>query len=258
MKKYLCIAKISLLNALQYRGQMLARLCFYALFIFTYFYLWGAVYRDGHPAGYSHVQMVWYLIVTEMVLFCRPANTSRINEEIKSGAIAYQLSRPVHYIALQGAETLGQLAVTLLFFGTAALALGLIFVGPLPHIALAGLAVACLSFLLGVMLQFFLTVAIALTAFSLVDNSGIFLIFSKLTFMLGALLPVEFLPPALQPLAEFLPFPYIAWAPAKMLVDAPLSPLPLLGMQALWCLIAFGLCMAGYRAGIHRLQMNGG
>lgn len=259
-RKYLVIARTHMQNAFVYRAGVVSGLLYYTLFIFVFFSLWQAIYREGSVSGYTHGQVVWYLIVTELVLFgCRFPIVGQINEDVKTGAMAYLLNRPVHYIAYQAAAAAGRVLVNLLFFGLLAVALGLAFVGPIPNFQWAGIPCMLLSGLLGIALQFFSLTAIGLTAFRLEDNSAVYLIFQKLVFMLGAFLPVEFLPAWLQGIAKALPFPYVAWGPAKLFVGFSWSLfLQVLPMQLLWTAVMAGLSLLMYRNGMRNLQMNGG
>ena len=260
LKKYLIIARINVQNAFTYRASVISGLLFYALFIFVFFSLWQAIYKEGSVNGYTHGQVVWYLIITEMVVFgCRIPIVGEINEDIKTGSMAYLLNRPMHYVAYQAASAVGHVAVNLLFTGALAVVLGFVFVGPIPHFQWAGLPLMLLSALMGIALQFFSLMAVGLTAFRLEDNFAIYLIYQKLVFMLGMFLPVEFLPGWLQGIAKVLPFSYVAWGPAKLFVDFSLPLfLQVAPMQALWIVVMIGVSLAMYHGGMRNLQANGG
>ena len=260
LKKYLVIARIHVQNAFNYRANVISGLLFYTLFIFVFFSLWQAIYKEGSVNGYTHGQVVWYLIITEMVVFgCRIPIVGQINEDIKTGSMAYLLNRPVHYVAYQASAAFGQVVVNFLFTGTVAVVLGFVFVGPVPNFQWAGFPLMLLSALMGIALQFFSLVAVGLTAFRLEDNFAIYLIYQKLVFMLGMFLPVEFLPGWLQGIAKVLPFSYVAWGPAKLFVDFSWSLfLQVVPMQALWITVMLGIALLMYRGGMRNLQTNGG
>lgn len=260
LRKYFVIARIHVQNAFNYRAPVVSGLLFYTLFITVFFYLWQAIYKEGSVSGYTHAQVVWYLIITELVVFgCRIPIVGQINEDVKTGSMAYLLNRPMHYIAYQASSAVGSVAVNLMFCGPLAMALGLIFVGPVPGFQWAGLPLMLLSMLMGIALQFFCLMAIGLTAFRLEDNFAIYLIFQKLVFMLGMFLPVEFLPDWLQGIARALPFSYVAWAPAKLFVDFSWKLfLQIAPVQLLWIGVALGLSLVMYRGGMRNLQANGG
>lgn len=260
LRKYTAITRINMQNAFAYRGQVVGSLLLYTLFIYVFFSLWKAIFRGGQVQSYTHAQVVWYLICTELILMGARSNVvGQVNDDVKTGALAYTLGRPLHYIAYQASSTLGGVLVNLTFFGGLALVLGMVFAGPIPSFAWWAMPVMLLSGLLGIALQFCFHMAIGLTAFHLEDNSGIYLIFQKFVFMLGALLPVEILPQWMQGVARLLPFSYVAWAPARLTVAfswqlfAQVVPL-----QVLWLAFALGLALLLYRSGTRSLQANGG
>lgn len=258
--KYVAIARINLRTTLAYRGNLAGGLIFYALFIFVFFSLWQAIYQGGEVAGYSLPQVVWYLCLTELLVFGgRTPIFTQMNEDIKSGAIAYQLLRPSHYILYQLSTAAGGMMFNFVAYGGLAVVLGQVMVGPLPGYDWLTLPLAMFSALLGILLNFFLMMALGLTAFRLEENGAFFLIYQKLVFMLGMFIPLEFLPTWLQNIARWLPFPYVAWAPARLLV-AFSWPLfwQVLPVQLAWTALAVILSLWIYRSGIRKIQANGG
>ena len=261
LRKHYVIARVSLANALNYRASVISGFLAYTLYIYVFMGLWRAIYQEGSVHGYTYVQIVWYLTMTELVgYFMGAVSVYRVmNDDVKSGAIAYLVGRPVHYIVYQLSNSLGQAAFNILTFGPLAAVLGLAFVGPLPGFSPINAPAMFLSVFLGFLLQFFFMMLIGLSAFFIEDNFAMYLIFSKLSFMLGTFLPVEFLPMWLQPVAKALPFSYISWAPAKLFVDfSPALFMELVPRQAMWTAIAAALTYFCYRAGERGLQINGG
>ena len=260
IRKYGTIIKVSLGNAIAYRVTLLSRFCFYTLFIYVFMSLWRAIYQEGSVHGYSYTQIVWYLILTEFVAFAGSSDVySRMNEDVKSGAIAYLIGRPTHYVFYQFANSIGQMLLNFAGFGVLAVTLGMLFVGPLYTFTLAGLLPLMLAIALSITLNYFFMMLIGLSAFIMEDNFAIFLIYQKLCFMLGMFLPVEFLPVWLQPVAKNLPFSYIFWAPAKIFVDySPGLFMELIPRQLMWILIIATLTMLCYRFSVKRLQVHGG
>jgi ABC-2 type transport system permease protein len=260
LRKFRVIARVSLSNAIAYRAASVSRFCFYTLFIYVFMSLWRAIYKEGNVYGYEYEQMVWYLITTEFIGFaCGTDIFSKMNEEIKSGSIAYQIGRPIHYVFYQLANSAGQFIMNFVSFGALASILGLVFVGPLQTFKLLELPPLLLSIALGILLNYFFLMLIGLSAFVLEDNFAFYLIYQKLNFMLGLFLPVEFLPSWLQPVAKNLPFSYIYWAPAKIFVNfSPELCLELIPRQAAWTAASILAVLLCYRACARRLQVNGG
>ena len=260
LKKYFIITRVSLSNALMYRATLFSRFCFYTLFIYVFMSLWRAIYQEGSVHGYTYVQIVWYLIMTEFIAFTSGGDIYRkMNDDVKSGAIAYLIGRPTHYVFYQFANSLGQIMLNFAGFGVLACILGFIFVGPLYTFTLAGLLPVLISIALGIALNFFFMMMIGLSAFVIEDNTAMYLIYQKMCFMLGMFLPVEFLPSWLQPVAKSLPFSYVSWAPAKLFVDfTPELFWELVPRQAAWVGVTIILTLSFYSLGARRLQVNGG
>jgi len=260
LRKYIVIARISFQNAVTYRASTFSRFGFYTLFIYVFMNLWRAIYREGSVHGYTYRQMVWYLILTEFITFsCGTGILGAMNGDVKSGAIAYQLGRPTHYVLYQFANSMGQILLNLISFGVLAVSLGFLFVGPLPTFRLAGLPPLILSVFVSIVLNYFFLMLIGLSAFIMEENFALYLIYQKINFMLGMFLPVEFLPAWLQPVAKNLPFSYVYWAPAKIFVDySPALFWELAPRQAAWAAAAAALTFMGYRFSVRRLQVNGG
>jgi ABC-2 type transport system permease protein len=254
------IARVSLGNAIAYRASLFSRLFFYTLYIYVFMSLWRAIYQEGSVHGYSYIQMVWYLIMTEFVAFaCGTDIYRKMNDDVKSGEIAYQIGRPTHYIFYQFANSLGQILLNFVTFGVLATILGVIFVGPLNTITPAGLPALLLSVVLSILLNYSFLMLIGLSAFVVEDNFAFFLIYQKICFMLGLFLPVEFLPTWLQQVAKNLPFSYIYWAPAKIFVSySPELFMEIIPRQAMWTVLIIALLLLCYRSSVRRLQVNGG
>ena len=260
LRKYAVITKVSLTNAITYRANMYSLFLFYTLFIYVFMMLWRAIYHEGSVNGYSYEQMVWYLIMAEFVGFvCGTSIFRTMNDDIKSGSVAYLHGRPTHYVFYQFANSLGQMLLNFFSFGLLATALGLIFVGPLPDFYLAFLPPVLLSITLAVILNYFFMMLIGLSAFIMEDNFALFLIYQKLNFMFGLFLPVEFLPAWLQPVVKNLPFSYIFWAPSKLFVNYSSGLFwELVPRQAMWAILCVTLMLVCYRASVRKLQVNGG
>ena len=168
LSKYVAIAKIHFANTLAYRAGVWSRFAFYTLFIYVFMGLWGAIYREGSVHGYSYTQIVWYLIMSEFVAFVMRGEAYRaLGDEVRSGTLAYQLGRPVHYLLYHFAGFAGQALMNGLCFGALAAALGFAFVGPLPTFRMEEIAPVLLSLGLSATLNFFLMMLIGLSAFAI-------------------------------------------------------------------------------------------
>ena len=98
MKKYLNIYKVTLINELQYISDIILGFLSFVVMIFIFLNLWNYMYDDPSSLieGFSKSQMIWYVIITEMIWFGTRNKTliNQITDDIKSGSIAYTLNKP--------------------------------------------------------------------------------------------------------------------------------------------------------------------
>ncbi len=258
--KYGLVLRTSLQNNLAYAGGFVFDSLFYAFVVLIFIQLWRQIYRQGVPlAGYRLEQMIWYLIVTEMMTLSRSNVFEELNQEIKSGNIAYLLTKPFDYLLYQAANGLGLVGWKWGINALMGLALGLIFVGPLPGFQAAVLPWVLLAMAAALTLNFLAMACLGLSAFWLEENSAFYWIYQKLIFILGMLLPIELLPVWAQRIAVWLPFPYISYGPAKLAVDfSPERLVAILEAQAGYILVLAALAWFIFRKGVARINVNGG
>ena len=95
MKKYLYIFKSELMTNLQYIFDILGGFITYIIMITIFLYLWSYIYQDPNELinGYSMSQMIWYVIVTEIVWMSLGGRglSKNICHDVRSGNITYNI-----------------------------------------------------------------------------------------------------------------------------------------------------------------------
>lgn len=263
LRKYSEISKITMTNSLVYFWNFLSKNLFFIFIMFIYLMLWKSIYAQKGAAaigGLSLNAMIWYLICTELVTLSRTDMHFQVNEDVKSGNIAYLLNKPYNYVLYCFSYYVGEVSIKLLANGLVGLAIGLIYAGTLQNFSFVHLPFIILSLLLGCTLNFFIYLSLALTSFWLEDNTAFFWIYSKLIFTLGGMLvPIELFPKWLQGVSHYLPFAYVTYVPARLAVDFSFySFTRQFGIQVLYLAIFFILAMSLYRKGAKNLNVNGG
>ncbi len=259
-RKYLVAASTSARSRLAYAGDYAGGVLSYCLFVFVFSRIWSSVYASRPSiAGYDYAMSLWYFAVAEMPGFAVVGSFWDLARDIKTGQVAYQVSRPYSYVAYRFAESAGSSLVAALPIAAAGLVLGTILAGP-PPLASAGQGAAlAASLLLAGSLNFLLQLAIAMTAFWFEENAAFYWIYQKLLLVAGTLLPLEFLPEWASRIARLSPFPALSYAPARTLVAwDPRGALGLLANQAAWTAAAAGLCLLVYARGRAKLTSQGG
>ena len=269
---YAVAASTSMRERVAYPGNFIGSMFTYALFVFIFSRVWAGAYAGASEiAGYTMRMAVWYFIVAEVPSFGFGRFFWTLSRDMKNGQIAYLLARPYDYVGYNFAEKYGGSLVEAGVILVEGLLVGTLLVGPPPAIggasSIAGGIVAeasrallvGLSLLLAGALNYFLQASIAMTAFWLEENEAFFWIFQKLALVVGTLIPIEFLPPVAARLARLTPFPYLSYAPARIMVAySPGEAWSLVAAQALWLALAVALARAVFSFGSRRLSVNGG
>lgn len=262
LHKYSQISKITMSNSLVYLWNFLGKNLFFVFIMFIYLMLWKTIYgaKGEVVGGLTLNGMIWYLIFTELVTLSRTELHIQVNDDVKSGSIAYLLNKPYDYVLYCFSYFIGEIGMRLVTNGIIGLVVGFLFAGPLTGFRLAYLPFVLLSLLLGCAINFFIFLCLALTSFWFEENTAFFWIYSKLVFTLGGMLiPLELFPQWLQRLSHYLPFAYVTYVPARLAVDFSFGEMARkLPVQALYLGIFFLLAMVLYRKGVRNLNVNGG
>ncbi len=262
LRKYGQISKITMSNSLVYFWNFLSKNIFFVFIMFIYLMLWKNIYaqKGNTIAGLSLNAMIWYLVVTELVTLSRTDIHVQVNEDVKSGNIAYLLNKPYNYVLYCFSYFIGEVGIKLLSNGIIGLSIGFIYAGTLDNFNLAHLPFIFLSLIAGCCINFFIYITLALTSFWFEENTAFFWIYSKLIFTLGGMLmPIELFPHWLQRVSKLLPFAYVTYVPARLAVDFSFENFyKQFSIQLLYFGIFFILAMTLYRKGAKNLNVNGG
>ena len=249
--KYVAVALTALRHRLGDRSVLIARAVFYVLVLFIFSRIWKLL-------DVGENRYVWYLAVTEWVTLSQPRLFLEIERDVRSGEIAYQLTRPTSYLAMQLAEGAGELLLGLLVLGGVGLCAAAAITSSLPDPA--GLVFACALGTIASVLLLLCNALIGLSAFWLQDCSPLYWLWQKATFVLGGLfLPLALYPAWLRLLAQWSPFSAIVCGPGSMLIEPDLKLFWLFALKLIACIVlALHALDAVYARGLRRLELNGG
>lgn len=209
--------------------------------------------------GFTFVQMLWYLMVTESIALSTPRVSFLVDEEVRTGKLALQLVRPISYPLYILAIASGERFVRFFLNLSVGSLIVLLLVGPMPLSAMAVL-LTLLALPFAFTLDFLGCFLIGTFAFWLEDTSGLFLIYSRLTMILGGMLiPVELFPDVMKPLVNSLPFKAMVYGPAKMFVRPDFHDFFQIILQQSYALVIFALAATiFFNMALKRINANGG
>jgi ABC-2 type transport system permease protein len=267
MRKYWHVVGIGIQNNLTYRFNFLARSLFGLIPLVAILHVWRAIYdknETGLVGTYSLAGMTSYYLLTTVVDALTAVNEDdwQIAADIKDGQISQFLLKPIDYLwyrlclFLAGRLTyLSVAAIPLLLF---ILTLHRYFVFP-PDWATFGCFLISVG--LTALLQFFMSYVMAMLAFWVLEVSTfIFILYAFEYLASGHLFPLDILPPGLQQVLAFTPFPYQLYFPVSVYMGKTAGPELIRGLlvQAAWVGVAFALARLAWSRGIRKYSAVGG
>lgn len=262
-RKYAVIYRSVLMENLQYAANVAMGFFTYFVFIYIYIKLWGYMYRSPGEliAGYTKEQMIWYVMMTEMLIFGSDgAFVARtVAGDIRGGNIAYLMNKPYHYTLYILTRYTGEWSIRLPMYAVLAAVMGTVMVGPLSGFRLKAFPAMAVCVILGLTINAVFKLCISLFSFWIEDATPFQWLYDKMILVVGVLFPVEIFPRALQPLLKMTPIYTVCYGPAKLIVDfSPEKCLEVLAAQMLYLAAGFGLMLLIYRKGVKKLYVNGG
>lgn len=263
MRKYIYIFKSEIMSSLQYVANIFINFIGYFTHILVFFNLWNYIYDDPSKLinGYSKVQMVWYVVITEILWsiiggrkLCR-----RIVEDVKGGNIAYNLNKPYSYIGYVVSSHLGEVAIKMVVYSILGITLGFIFLNKFPNINFIQVILVMTSGMLATIINTLIITGIGLISFKMEDANPLYWLYSKIILILGTLFPIEVFPESIQGISKLSPIYVVSYAPAKLFVNFEYNmAMKIFLMQFIYIIIAYLFCLIIYREGVKKLNVNGG
>jgi len=268
MRKYRHVLNIGLQNNLTYRLNFFSRALFGLIPLIAILYVWRTIYAgkgtDPHVGTYTLAQMISYYLLVTVVDALTAVNEDdwQIAADIKDGNISQFLLKPMDYLAyrltLYCAGRIGYLSVAAIPLALFIASLHQYFVLP-P--SFGTFVLFLLSTLMTALLQFFLSYTMALLAFWVLEVSTfIFVLYAFEYLASGHMFPLDILPPAVEQVLFYTPFPYQLYFPISVYLGKVTGAELWQGLsvQACWVLAAFGMARWLFRRGIKHYEAVGG
>jgi len=268
MKKYWHVIGIGLQNNLTYRFNYLARTLFGFIPLFAMLSLWRTIYAGKSAGsslgGYSQAEMIFYYLMVAVVDVLTAVNEDdwQIAADIREGNISQFLLKPIDYLGYRLCLFFsGRIAFIMMACVPLAVFI-LCFRGSVVAPASGtALLVFPVSLLMTALLQFFISYAMAMLAFWLLEISTlIFILFAFEYLSSGHLFPLDLLPLPLQHVLMWTPFPYQLYLPIGIYmgrIDGADVWRGLLAQLA-WVLLAYLFARLMWRHGIKKYAAFGG
>ena len=120
MRKYVELAKCSLLCKLQYRANFAIHIINVMIPFVIHYVFWTAIFRSSPDEiiyGYQYSEMITYIVISNVVSLITNINfANSVSEDIHSGKLSDYLMRPINYIQYKLANQLGESVPAIMLF----------------------------------------------------------------------------------------------------------------------------------------------
>ena len=227
MTKYVEMLRVHMQSALVFQADTLISALLSLVQVLVSLILWRAVIADRPEiGGYTLPMLVSYYVA--VAFLTRASQTERVTNEltddIVSGKYVKYTVRPVNplacFIAGTVGATLARFVVNLLGLAVALA----VFSRYMAFRNLQNVALAVVLWAGGLLAVALFNYVIGLLAFWFTDVGGLFVLKDNLVlFLAGSLIPLDLLPGGVRHVVSWLPFGYLAFEPARLLVTGSLS-----------------------------------
>ena len=265
-----CILRTSIEERLVYRADFAFATLIRFLPIVTQVFLWGAIYKAKGPGDtrvinhYTYADMVAYslLVMVGRAFSSMPGLTTGIARDVRDGAIKKFLIQPIDLLDYLFWH---RVAHKLVYYVVACLPFALVFwlcsdyfhQWPTGWTLVAGILSLVLAFLIGFLIESLM----GFCAFWFLEVSSLVFVYMLLSYFLsGHMLPLDWLPAPYGDAIRWLPFKYLAFVPAAILLHKySLKQMALELLQGVvWVLILWGLNRLALSRGLRRYSAFGG
>lgn len=265
MEKYLAIARATWYELFAYRLNLFLEVFGNILLLAATLGLWSFLFHNtsGTIGGYTREEMVTYLLAAGIVLsFLWATNQGdEINDDINQGKISSWLLKPIAPIGVWFSRDLVRKCMTF-SLGIGAFALLFLFFrnalsfAPWPTLLLAVFAALCAA-----LLHFLLFSAFSVIAFWFQETWGErFVLRIVMEIAAGTLIPISLFPDVLRKVFVWLPFQYMIYFPANLVVgkfSVAETVQGFLGLGA-WIVVSALLLTVFWKRGVVRYVAEGG
>jgi len=269
---YRALFRVRFRTLLQYRAAAIGGVWTQAFFGLFLIMIYEAFYRSASPAArpMAFGQVASYVWLGQALLTMLPWNVDgEMRRLVRSGAVAYELARPVDLYAWWYARALAQRTAPAVLRAVPIVALSTIGL-PLLGLAAWRLAppaslAAAIGFVLALGCALALACALSVLLYisllwTVVADGIVMMASAVVSLFSGLLVPLPLLPDAVQPVLRWLPFAGILDLPARV-YSGQLAPGELaiaLGREVGWTVALIALGRRLLARGLRRVVIEGG
>lgn len=259
MEKYIKVFSLTMIHSLKNYKALIGLSIFLITCLLIFAHIWKIAAGNIGVTDFQPSQLLWYIAFNEWILVSLPDIQEDMEQDLRSGRLAYLLPRPISYLGSVFSEGLGILCTNLLILGIVTFSFTWFQTGNLPFELSAFpivIGIGLLAGCVGVIFQ----ILVGLSAFWLEQVGPFHWIWEKFLFTLGGLmLPLAVYPIWLQKIANFTPFPAILGQRSALAIHFNIhDALQVTGSLIFWGFLGISCLILLYRKGLRIVNVEGG
>ncbi len=268
LRKYWKIFRTSLTERLTYRADFFLSTVLRFLPMVATILLWQAVYaaagEGARPGGFGVNEMIAYLLLVHIsrMFSSMPGLAHGIARDIRDGNLKKYLLQPLdmlpYLLSYRVAHKIAYITMSVLPYGLLFFLCRDYFSLPAdPWIWAAYIA----SLLLGFLIGFFFEATLGMLGFWFLEVGSFLYVINTLNyFVSGQMFPLDLLPGAMGDVLKLLPFQYMAYFPATVILGKVQGTDLVVGLlvELAWAVVFIVLARWLYRVGLRRYSAYGG
>ena len=263
MYKYYAAMKYEFKDRTAYKISLFFNAVIFALVMYVMVHVWGYLYhyKDALIAGYSYQQMIWYVILTELIWFSTRSAilTHQISDDIRTGNICSYVNKPYDYPGYILARYLGEISFKTIAFIPIGGILGVVCLRMFPNASFISVASVLVTFILSVIINGIIRVLVGLSSFWIEDTKPVIWLYEKLILIMGTVFPLELFSENIQQVLKYTPIYVISYGPARLFVKYNHEDFfKILLSQIIYIVIGYLCIQIVYKKGKRRLHVYGG
>lgn len=256
MKKYLTFAQVTIKSQIKDVFNELGTIISFIIHISVFAVLWDFVLKDTTIAGFNKKELIWYVIVGEVIMYSFHYYYKKVAYKVEMGDFAYDMTKPFNYLLRTITEGMAQLWLTGIIFSIG-LILGIVYAGPI-NFSLCQIILSLIILFISELILLELNIIVGLLSLWLgEDVSSIWLLVQK-SMLIFAFSPLELFPKYLQMPLKFLPTTHVIYTPAKLFVKFSTTNFITSLMWVTLAIILLGIVLyVIYKKGVKKQNVSG-
>ena len=258
LRKYGAFISLAARQAITNKTVLCGGIFLLLILLLTYNQLWTVIGKDSADPSIN-ATFLWYLLFGELIILSAPKVERILEQDIKSGTLAYYLNKPVSFFMMRFCENLSLMSINFVSLGLAGTLTAWLLTPQTPFTWLQFPLIVSLVYLSS-LINLLLYTAVGFSSLWLEHTKTLAMAVQRLAFIFGgAIFPLSIYPEWFVNIARWTPFYSLYYLTIKLSYDFSAADVSrALGLNCLWLAFIIGFIIWAYRTMQKRVNVYGG